>query len=198
MEGRVKAPTRTNGPPLSVRDRGPSNLKRGRQGHRHTVSIAGCHTGRCRDYNPCSRQSPAVRGGDGTSTQPQAQQTSKVGRLKQTSRWGRVKEPTRTRRPPSIPLQQGVWSNLKRGRQGQSHTMSIAGSHKNCCRDYKPSSRQSRGSARRGRYVNPASSTANVQGRKAQTDVPVREKLRSQPGREDHQAHRNSKGSNPP
>ena len=71
--------------------------------------------------------------------------------------------------------------------------MSIAGSHRNCCRDYKPSSRQSRGSERRGRYVNPASSTANVQGRKAQTDVPVREKVRSQPGREDHQAHRNSK-----
>ena len=112
LEGRVKAPTRTNGPPNSVRDRGPSNLKRGRQGHRHTVSIAGCYTGRCRDYNPCSRQSP--------------------------------------------------------------------------------------GSARRGRYVNPASSTANVQGRKAQTDIPVSEKLRSQPGREDHQAHRNSKGSNPP
>ena len=67
-------------------DRGPSNLKRGRQGHRHTVSIAGCHTGRCRDYNPCSRQSPVVRGGDGTSYQPQAQQTSKAGRLKQTSR----------------------------------------------------------------------------------------------------------------
>ena len=57
---------------------------------------------------------------------------------------------------------------------------------------------QSLGSARRGRYVNPASSTANVQGRKAQTDVPVREKLRSQPRREDHQAHRISKGSNPP
>ena len=89
LEGRVKAPTRTNGPPNSVRDRGPSNLKRGRQGHRHTVSIAGCYTGRCRDYKPFSRQSP--------------------------------------------------------------------------------------GSARRGRYVNPASSTANVQGRKAQTDVPVRE-----------------------
>ena len=86
LEGRVKAPTRTNGPTHSVRDRGPSNLKRGRQGHRHTVSIAGCYTGRCRDYNPCSRQSPAVRGGDGTSTQPQAQQMSKVGRLKQTSR----------------------------------------------------------------------------------------------------------------
>ena len=31
----------------------------------------------------------AVRGGDETSTQPQAQQTSKVGRLKQTSRRGR-------------------------------------------------------------------------------------------------------------
>ena len=37
---------------------GPSNLKRGRQGHRHTMSIAGSYTGRCRDYNPCSRQSP--------------------------------------------------------------------------------------------------------------------------------------------
>ena len=89
LEGRVKAPTRTNGPPNSVRGTCPSNLQRGRQGHRHTVSIAGCYTGRCRDYKPCSRQSP--------------------------------------------------------------------------------------GSARRGRYVNPASSTANVQGRKAQTDVPVRE-----------------------
>ena len=54
---------------------------------------------------------------------------------------------------------------------------------------------ESPGSARRGRYINPASSTANVQGRKAQTDVPVREKLRSQPGREDHQAYRYSKGS---
>ena len=73
--------------------------------------------------------------------------------------------------------------------------MSIAGSHRSSCRDYKPCSRQSPGSARRGRDVNPAASTANVQGRKAQTDVPVREKLRSQPGREDHQAYRYSKGS---
>ena len=68
--------------------------------------------------------------------------------------------------------------------------MSIAGSHRSSCRDYKPCSRQSPGSARRGRYVNPASSTASVQCRKAQTDVPVRDKLRSQPGREDHQAYR--------
>ena len=37
--------------------------------------------------------------------------------------------------------------------------------------------------------------TASVQSRKAQTYVPVRDKLRSQPGREDHQAYRNSKGS---
>ena len=54
---------------------------------------------------------------------------------------------------------------------------------------------ESPGSARRGRDVNPASSTANVQCRKAQTDVPVREKVRSQPGRENHQAYRYSKGS---
>ena len=74
--------------------------------------------------------------------------------------------------------------------------MSIAGSHMNCCRDYKPSSRQSLGSARRGRDGNPASSTARVQYRKAPTYVPARDKLRSQPGPEDHQAHRNSKGSN--
>ena len=36
--------------------------------------------------------------------------------------------------------------------------------------------------------------TASVQSRKAQTYVPVREKVRSQPGREDHQAYRKSKG----
>ena len=58
LEGRVKAPTRTNGPPNSARDRGPSNLKRGRQGQCHTMFIAGSYTGRCRDDNPCSRQSP--------------------------------------------------------------------------------------------------------------------------------------------
>ena len=38
-------------------------------------------------------------------------------------------------------------------------------------------------------------STASVQSRKAQTYVPVRDKVRSQPGREHHQAYRNSKGS---
>ena len=74
-------------------------------------------------------------------------------------------------------------------------TLSIAGSHRSSCRDYKPCSRQSPGSARRGRDVNPASSTAIVQCRKAQTYVPVRDKLRSQPGREGHQAYRYSKGS---
>ena len=37
--------------------------------------------------------------------------------------------------------------------------------------------------------------TASIQSRKAQTYVPVREKLRSQPGRKDHQAYSNSKGS---
>ena len=36
--------------------------------------------------------------------------------------------------------------------------------------------------------------TARVQSRKAPTYVPVRDKLRSQPGRKDHQAYRNSKG----
>ena len=86
-------------------------------------------------------------------------------------------------------------SNLKRGRQGHRHAKSIAGSHRSSCRDYKPCSRQSPGSARRGQYVNPASSTAIAQCRKAQTYDPVRDKLRSQPGREDHQAYRYSKGS---
>ena len=57
---------------------------------------------------------------------------------------------------------------------------------------------KSPGSARRGRDVNPASSTASVQCRKAPTYVPARDKLRSQPGLEDHQAYRNSKGSKPP
>ena len=73
--------------------------------------------------------------------------------------------------------------------------MSIAGSHRSSCRDYKPCSRQSPGSARRGQYVNPASSTTIAQCRKAQTYDPVRDKVRRQPGWEDHQAYRYSKGS---
>ena len=40
--------------------------------------------------------------------------------------------------------------------------------------------------------------TASVQGRKAQTHGPVRDKVRSQPGRKDHQEYRNSKGSEQP
>ena len=73
--------------------------------------------------------------------------------------------------------------------------MSVVGSHRSSCRDYKPCSRQSPGSARRGQDVNPASSTTIDQCRKAQTYDPVRDKVRSQPGREDHQAYRYSKGS---
>ena len=48
-----------------------SNLKRGRQGQCHTLSIAGCYTGKCRDYNPCSRQSPgsARRGNPSKGTE---------------------------------------------------------------------------------------------------------------------------------
>ena len=119
-----------------------------------------------------------------------------VRKGKTNTRWSdKLRNQPRLKRPPSIPQQQGVCSNLKRGRQGQRHTMSIAGSHRSSCRDYKPCSRQSPGSARRGRYVNPASSTASAQCRKAQTYVPVRDKERSQPGRENHQAYRNSKGS---
>ena len=37
--------------------------------------------------------------------------------------------------------------------------------------------------------------TASVHRRKGLTYVPVRDKLRSQPGRKDHEAHRNCKGS---
>ena len=46
------------------RARRPSNLKRGRQGHRHAMSIAGSYRSSSRDYKPCSRQSPgnATRG----------------------------------------------------------------------------------------------------------------------------------------
>ena len=41
-------------------------------------------------------------------------------------------------------------SSLKRGRQGQCYTVSIAGRYTGKCRDYKSCSRQSPGSARRG------------------------------------------------
>ena len=42
----------------SARENGSSSLKRERQGQCHTVSIAGCYTGKCRDYKSCSRHSP--------------------------------------------------------------------------------------------------------------------------------------------
>ena len=68
LEGRVKAPTRTK---RSITRKWISNLKRGRQGQCHTLSIAGCYTGKCRDYNPCSRQSPgsARRGNPSKGTE---------------------------------------------------------------------------------------------------------------------------------
>ena len=68
------------------------------------------------------------------------------------------------------------------------------------CRDYKSGMRQSPGSARRGRdgTSTQPQGTASIKSRKAQTYIPVRDKLRSQPGRKDHQAYRNSKGSKQP
>ena len=56
--------------------------------------------------------------------------------------------------------------------------------------------RQSLGSARKGDPKSTQSLvTSSVHDRKVLTYVRVREKLRSQPGLKDHQAHRNSKGS---
>ena len=57
------------------------------------------------------------------------------------------KASTKTKRPPSIPQKQGVISNQKRGRQGQSHlslTLEASGAG---CRDYKSGMRQSPGSS---------------------------------------------------
>ena len=53
-------------------------------------------------------------------------------------------------------------SNLKRGRQGHRHAMSIAGSYRSSCRDHKPCSRQSPGSARRGTPREPSHSSRHV------------------------------------
>ena len=61
-----------------------------------------------------------------------------------------------------------------------------------CSKSY----RQSPGSTRRGTFKSTQSLvTSRVQGRKVPTYVQVREKLRSQPGLKDHQAHRYSKRS---
>ena len=68
-----------------------------------------------------------------------------------------VKAPTKTLRTPSIPQKQGVSSNRKRGRQGQSHLSLMLDASGAGCRDNKSGMRQSPGSMRRGRDVNPAS-----------------------------------------
>ena len=65
--------------------------------------------------------------------------------------------------------------------------------------NFSQSYRQSPGSARRGTLSQPSHSSRQVSTRrKVLTYVRVREKLRSQPGLKDHQAHRNSKGSEQP
>ena len=54
-------------------------------------------------------------------------------------------------------------SNLKRGRQGHRHTVSIAGCYRSCCLDYKSGMKQSSGSARRGPKVTRSLVTSCVQ-----------------------------------
>ena len=106
--------------------------------------------------------------------------------------------PTKTERPPSKLQKQGVRSNRKRGRQGNAtyvyrwmlqellhgqpvrHVNRVLEEREGDCTSTQPQG------------------TASVQGRKAQTYGPVRDKERSQPGRKDHQAYRNSKGSKQP
>ena len=106
-----------------------------------------------------------------------------------------IKAPTRTYGPPSPSAGKGsqqseseedrATATLRLSLDATGATALTAGQ---ACQ-------QRPGSAGRGRYVNPASSTASAQGRKAQTYDPLRDKVRSQPRRKDHQAYRNSKGS---
>ena len=56
------------------------------------------------------------------------------------------------------------------------------------CHDYKSGMRQSPGSARRGRDVNPASRHSKRPKQEGSNICPSKDKLRSQPGWKDHQA----------
>ena len=75
----------------------------------------------------------------------------KSGRAKQSSVGGiKLRHQPRHKDHPA-------YRNLERGRQGQRHLCLSLDASGAGCRDYKSGRRQSPGSARRGRYVNPAS-----------------------------------------
>ena len=97
------------------------------------------------------------QGGDCTSTQPQGT-ASVQGRKAQT--YGPVRDKERANQDVKTTKRTAIargQSNPKRGRQGQSHLSPTLDASGAGCRDYKSGMRQSPGSVRRGRAVNPTS-----------------------------------------
>ena len=137
-----------------------------------------------------------MRGGDGKSTQPHGT-ASVQGRKAQTYIPMREKEMSQPGREDHQAHRNSKGSGATESEEDRAS--STCGyrcmPQRTGCLDGKSGRSPSPGSARRGRYVNPASWHSKCPSRKAQTYVPVRDKLRSQPGLKDHQAYRNSKGS---
>ena len=86
-EGKGKEPTRTERPPSAPRQQGviATQSEEDRATATLCLSLDAIRAG-VETTSHVADRALAVRGGDGTSTQPQAQQTSNVGRVKQTSR----------------------------------------------------------------------------------------------------------------
>ena len=117
---------------------GHSIPKRGRQGHRHTMSIAGCYRSCCIDSRSgMLTRVLEVRGGDGTSTRPQAQQAPKAGRLQLTTRWGITEGANQGERPPSAQQMQGAIATVSEGDRDTATLCLSQDASGSDCRDYK-------------------------------------------------------------
>ena len=136
-------------------------LKRGKQGHRQTMSIAGC----LRSYlsRPSVRVSDRVlevRGGgpEGNPVTQHVKRPLQEGPNKCPDE-GEVKEPTRTERPPSALQLQGVIATVsEEDRATATLCLPLDAAEAGCC-DYKSGMRQSPGSARRVTISQPSHSS---------------------------------------
>ena len=130
--------------------------KRGRQGQCHIVSIAGCHRSYCIDSQSGMLIVLEVRGGDGTSTQPQAQQASNAGRLRLTTQGGIREGANQDERPPSGTQWQGVRASVSE-RERDTATLSLSQDASGSdCRDYKSTQMTESWKREEGDRVHPA------------------------------------------
>ena len=139
-----------------------------------------------------------MRGGDRTSTQPQG--TARVQSRKAPT-YVPVRDKVRSQPGRKTTKRTAIargHNNPKRGRQGQRHTVSIAGCYRSCCIDSRSGTLTESWKCKEGTVRQPSlkhskrprQEGSNLRPSEGEGKEPTRTK--------DHQAHRNCKGSEQP